>query len=760
MAISQAISEFVPLLKTARPSVYKNNAFRITGLDVDASPPEIARQIQKLEMVHRLGLGEAEGVVGPFSSKQQHNLEAIEEARRRLNDPELRIVDEFFWFWPTRHGEHQSELWGPNRSSDDPALQALRRDDIALAIRIWTDCQRNGSDGTATHNLAVLYHLQALEIELGPVLVDSTVERGTELYPGQNVTTPDGKGSVVAVRRGQVLVRLVTGEANFYDREKVVIGTPAQNTTRREASALWSGATANWERLKSEHAFWQKLENRIRLLDDPRMRPSAANHIRLSFPIALASIDVALVVGAAELGNFAAATTHLTRLRACGLPANRMQDLLDKSTLPVRSKVGELCRRAESELSATPERTPAILKKLLEDANPLREILNYVLGAGNPARDSMQDQLANLIKESLPQYANSTKNFASCRALLKEACQLAASPYVRSLCQGDLDTVNSLVADQISDLIIGVCKDAEQAVTGNPQDGERIIRKLLADTDVLFEQLQEATDPRSDVRILAYDYVARTGRNCVVDFGNACKRWTVCQELLQQCRTVAASAELIKRIEGDIGVARSNSSPQSSGVNFTIPRPHPTQSHVPTRSSPQLFDSGIWKVIAVIIGIIVFFILLKSCDTSSGGSSDTHMSPPVSNGTTSVSAGTATDAAGVQDRIAVLKAEIESGRSQLRQLESSQRHCDQILSNYEQLITNDRQQLDRMKSSNEAGVYVDESEYERIRERHNSNVNLYNASIASCRENNNRYENALNTTNREVEEYNHLISSR
>jgi hypothetical protein len=759
MATPQAISEFVPLLKAAQPSVYRNNAFRITGLDVDASPSEIARQIQKLEMMQRLGVDISDRG-GAFSLNQRPTIETIHEARRRLNDPELRIVDEFFWFWPIRHGEDQARLWEPNSSNEDPAFQALRRDDVSAAIRIWKECQQNESDATATHNLAVLYHLQALEIELAPVLLDSRVERATELTAGKSVRTPDGDGCIVAVRADQVLVRLATSETNFYDRTQIVLSKKSDDAPRREPTALWSSATANWERLKSDHTFWQRLEHRIRLLDDPRVRPIAATSIRLSFPIALARIDVSLIVGAAESGNLAVATTHLARLRSYGLPASRVQELLEKGTSSLRNKVDELCKHTQSELSRNPEATPTILQKLVEDAKPAREILNYILGAGNPVRDSAQDQIATLIKESLPQYANTTKDFGVCRSLIKEARQLAASSYVQSLCQADLDTVNSLAADQISDFIVGICKGTEQAVVTNPQDGERLVRKFLADAEVLFKQLHEVTDPRSELRILAYDYVARTGRNCGVDFGNASQRWVVCQDLLQECRKLASSPELIHRIDEDIRVAQSNLLVSQTSINFTIPRPQPTQSYVPTASSARPAHSGAGKVIAVMVGIIVLFVLLKSCDTSRSETSGTRVSPSVSNSPATVSSETGTAASEAQNRIRVLKAAIESGRSQLRQFETSLGRCDQTLSNYGQLIENDRRQLDRMKSDNEAGLYVDKSEYERFRERHNSNVDAYNASLANCREIKDHYKNLLNTTNRKVDEYNHLISPR
>jgi hypothetical protein len=288
------------------------------------------------------------------------------------------------------------------------------------------------------------------------------------LIPGQTVATPDGNGSVIAVRGLEVLVHLSNGEANFYDQTQILMREHCATTRDGECRKLWSSAAGNWERLLSKQAFWKKLENRIHALDDPRVRPGAATSIRLSVPIALATIDAAVIIAAAESGNFAMATTHLARVRAYNLPGDRTQELLEKATSPLRARLVELCTRAESEVSAHPKSTLRALKRLVNDAKPIREILNCVLGAGNPARDAAQDQIATVIKRSLPHYGNTRKNYVSCRDLLKEACQLAASPYVRSLCQADLDTVNSLVAGQTSDLIVRTCKDAEEVVSTNP----------------------------------------------------------------------------------------------------------------------------------------------------------------------------------------------------------------------------------------------------------------------------------------------------
>ena len=241
----------------------------------------------------------------------------------------------------------------------------------------------------------------------------------------------------------------------------------------------------------------------------------------------------------------------------------------------LRTRLSHVCKHAEDNAATSPDRTPEILKKLLEDSKPLREILNYLLGAGDPVRDAAQDQIARTIRECLPQYGNKTKNYAACRVLLKEASQLAASAYLQNLCRSDLDTVNSFVADDILSHIVVACKDTEKAVSKNPERAERLVKKLLFDAETLFRQLQEVTDPHSELRTLAYDYVARTSRNCIVELANATQNWSTCQYLLHECRRLAISKELVERIDDDLKIVQSNLTQEKSSVNFMRPPPAP-----------------------------------------------------------------------------------------------------------------------------------------------------------------------------------------
>ena len=144
--------EFEPLVKAARPTIYQTNAFRLLGLPVDASSSEISRRFQKLEMMHKLGVTEptrANSVLSPVGV----SLSQIHDARQRMTDPQARVIEEFFWFWPVK----------PDCAATDEALRGLESGDEEGAMDVWVRRSKESADSASIHNLAVLNHLRFLD---------------------------------------------------------------------------------------------------------------------------------------------------------------------------------------------------------------------------------------------------------------------------------------------------------------------------------------------------------------------------------------------------------------------------------------------------------------------------------------------------------------------------------------------------------------------------------------------------------------------
>jgi len=134
--------------------LYTKNIFRITGLPVDATPKEIARQAQKLQMLEEMG-GQADAVPAAFSLPTAPSSDEIRAALSRMKEPQHRLVDEFFWFWPEPFGD----------GKNDPAIQAMISGQAETAMRTWRQREKQGSE-VAKHNMAIMYHMYAVDWSL------------------------------------------------------------------------------------------------------------------------------------------------------------------------------------------------------------------------------------------------------------------------------------------------------------------------------------------------------------------------------------------------------------------------------------------------------------------------------------------------------------------------------------------------------------------------------------------------------------------
>jgi hypothetical protein len=152
MKNSDENSECQALIDACTLELYQKNIFRITGLSVDASAKEVARQAQRLQMMEEMS---GEGTLqskAAFPLAPPPSAEQIRQALARMKEPEHRLVDEFFWYWPEKFGS----------SKDDNAIQALLAGDAQKAIDIWVEREDSGSF-VAQHNLAIMYHMFAVD---------------------------------------------------------------------------------------------------------------------------------------------------------------------------------------------------------------------------------------------------------------------------------------------------------------------------------------------------------------------------------------------------------------------------------------------------------------------------------------------------------------------------------------------------------------------------------------------------------------------
>jgi hypothetical protein len=360
-------SACLPLIDAATKDLFRKNAFRITGLPVDATPREEARHTDKIK--HLAGVGKDPHTQdAAFPIKPPPGLDAIREAIQNLKDPEKRLVDEFFWFWPEVFGQGQS----------DPAIQALSKGDSKTAIEIWSAKEKSTTDGSvAAHNLALVYHIIALDWENYSV-----------------------KNEVEAERRQKI-------------------------------SNYWKDAFNRWERLSTDERFWEKVTARIRQLNEPNLQPGFARRMRATLPEALGKINAELAVVFAQLGKIEIARFHLRLMRETHQGQDNVEKIAELVLTPARNRLKEQIQRAKQSAQQNPADAHEAARILIEHAHPLLEVFDLFFGEQAHFQKEIFDDVANTAVNCLVAYQRKTGDNEQFVKLLERALPLAESIEVR-----------------------------------------------------------------------------------------------------------------------------------------------------------------------------------------------------------------------------------------------------------------------------------------------------------------------------------------
>ena len=355
-----------PLLDAATKNLFSNNAFRITGLSVEAAPREVAKHADKLKLLQELGQS-ASIHTGAFALHPPPTLDQIREATQRLKDPEKRLIDEFFWFWPC-------EPAGP---TPDPALHALASGNAEAALKIWAQNETNPNSGVvAMHNIAVYWLLRALDLE-------------------NDDTVPD---------------------ANL-----------AQEQT---AEKYWRNSLKRWKYLTSDDLLWDKVAARVRQIDDPRLT-GFLRKMRLTLPHALAKVNAELALAHAENGRTSLAKMHAHFLREGSEGSSTVEPALELALAPARARLREHIRHAKHAAEQNPETANRAARELLAQAGPLIPIFNLLfLDAEHPVKDLL-DEAATTCLDCLVSYQKKTDDNCEFVNLLEMVLPMAGAPEVR-----------------------------------------------------------------------------------------------------------------------------------------------------------------------------------------------------------------------------------------------------------------------------------------------------------------------------------------
>lgn len=356
-----------PLMAAAGAHLYRRNPFRVTGLPVDVSVREISKQAAKLQMMLELGRSEFVGE-SVFPLDPPPTLDEIREAIEKIKDPQNRLVYEFFWLWPAE--------WGQSRT--DPAIQAWNASDGEMALKIWT-LKENQSENAlvASHNLAVFWHLVALDWEkrLADMDVDIEMARTVEEY--------------------------------------------------------WQMSAKRWHALLSNDAFWIMIDQRIRQMNDPRLTLEFGSSLRFSLAEALIKINAELALRHLESGHRELAALHVRLVKGMVSDASKIQTVFESVMSPTIERLQQQIRRVRQGSEAHPEFAGRSANDLAGQAFPLFSLYKLIQGETSRFDADIFQETTIVCTNAAVAFYRATKDNAVFVSLLERILPMAVTPELR-----------------------------------------------------------------------------------------------------------------------------------------------------------------------------------------------------------------------------------------------------------------------------------------------------------------------------------------
>jgi hypothetical protein len=349
------------------------------GLPVDASAREINRQVQRKQMTATTGCDDFKEAADFLQPDSSPDGDAVQAAVQRLRDPELRVTDEFFWFWP---------LPAENSEGDDTFLSALRDGDYQRTVAVLRKYERKQNDNPVyCHNLAVLSHALALDMEHTALAQTSAEEQ------------------------------------------------------RRQKEFYWRYAYSKWKTCLDHEGLWRCLRERIRELDDPRIPTGIVRRFRATLPIALLSINARLCTLAAEKGDRHEADWHLQLMKNAGLATASVNEAIRLVGASIHEEVRLQCKSARKEAEHNPERAEQISRRLIDETRRPLAVIKTVLQPGHPEREAAGDDVALTVLECQIAFVLKTDNLRTSLDPLQQARSIAETESARQRIQENITII-------------------------------------------------------------------------------------------------------------------------------------------------------------------------------------------------------------------------------------------------------------------------------------------------------------------------------
>lgn len=428
------------LLQDFSPLLYRRNPYQILGLAVDSSPREIRRRKEDIQAeiaVRQYKNGYSTLLRGDHVNEQQ-----IADAFMTLEDPAKALVSGIFWFWPL----HVGNVTG------DEALLAILSDPesgMARAQVIWQSMQAVQGDSkiVATHNLAVMYHMMALE---------------SEVYRSSICLSKTGAPPVDVSPWGLLL--------------------------DAELNNAWNESIDLWNLLVDDDDFWEIITRQVAKISDPRLSIRQVRQIRKALPRGFDKINAILADVYLKSGKIADCKRHVLYMKASQHGLDDVEFFVAPMVKKIQCLIESILQKAFLE-AKTVYLSPKIVENVLTQTQGLCSVAQEMLGPDDPATMKLYDSVAQTCSGILVRFTNEMKQWSVFRCSMNKLLMLPASEEVKQRIRE-----NIAIADRNEMLFIRSWRqeqanldlDLARTLSGIPSGRSKPIGKtLLANAGVI-----------------------------------------------------------------------------------------------------------------------------------------------------------------------------------------------------------------------------------------------------------------------------------
>lgn len=415
------------LMESSTPHVYLRSAFRITGLPTDVSLRDLKRRVDELK--HAAELGDIDDDHShAYALTPPPSLDLIQDAAQILQDPERRIVQELYWFWPLE--------WGAGKT--DPALVALGKKNKTAAYNIWKQEATGGAEArklVSKHNLAVLYHLVVLD-----------------------------------------------GEVANLDKEISEEGL-------KQLDKYWKASFQYWEELVNVDQFWKLVADRVLSIGDPRLTTEFCLSLRRTLPKALHQINGQLAMLHVEKGRVDRAGKHAEYIADTYKGLDAISDIFDLITKPHQARIRDAVAIAKNVAESQPLKAADAATDLFKTVAKPFVLIEQFLSNKDHRFIDLRDAVADAGLSCYKAFSREQKDWERCRSILDSAKAFAISDDVRArLDEAQLYVEGTVYLDPIYKL----CEEVSDAAKSSPVNGLYEGKRLLALARPLLTKLETA----------------------------------------------------------------------------------------------------------------------------------------------------------------------------------------------------------------------------------------------------------------------------